>query len=52
MRQPEVSVEHTDERDPLRPDVHPRRPQGVRGLQRVAPLHAPGTLAAPPDGGS
>ena len=38
-----------DERDGLWAQVHGRRAQGVRGLQRMPALHAPATRAARAD---
>ena len=49
MRQPQLLVEDDDQGEGLRPELHGGGAQGIRRLQRVAPLHAPATRRAVTD---
>jgi hypothetical protein len=45
VREAEVFIEQHDQRDRVRPEMGARRPERLRRLQRVAPLHASTTVA-------
>ncbi|HEY0875811.1 MAG TPA: hypothetical protein VGD94_20205 [Vicinamibacterales bacterium] len=49
MRQPELFIEHYDQGDGLGPEMGAGRPERVGGLQRMPPLDATPTGAAPAD---
>ena len=45
VREAEVFIEQHDQHDRVRPEMGARRPERLRRLQRVAPLHASTTVA-------
>jgi len=47
VREAEVFIEQHDQRDRVRPEMRARRAECFRRLPRVAPLHAPTTVATP-----